>query len=54
MLYIPRGLYGFQQSERASTSIRVMASRMLFEKENQIRVIDKHGLDTVIQLNYEE
>jgi len=27
---------------------------MLFEKENQIRVINKHGLDAVIQLNYQE
>jgi len=25
---------------------------MMFETENTIRIINKHGLDTVIQLNY--
>jgi hypothetical protein len=27
---------------------------MIFEKEDQIRIINKHGLDSIIQLNYDE
>ena len=29
----------------------VLASRMYFESENQVWVINKYGLDTVLQLN---
>jgi len=52
ILLIPRGLYGFKTSDDESKGLRVLSSRMHFERENQIRVINKNGLDTVMKLNY--
>jgi len=52
VIKIPRGLYGFKTMEKPARSIRVLASRIMFESENTLRIINKHGLDTILQLNY--
>jgi hypothetical protein len=55
IIRIPRGLYGFKTSiNKPARSIRVLASRMRFESENTLRIINKHGLDTVLQLHYDK
>jgi len=54
VLYIPKGLYGFKTADVAHNSITVLASRMYFEDENELRIINQDGLDTVLQLNYSE
>lgn len=54
-LKIPRGLYGFDVNKtKHGQNIRVLASRMIFTSENRIRIIGKYGLDTILQLNFED
>jgi hypothetical protein len=49
VLYIPKGLYGFKN--KAKQGIGKLASRMVFEEENRIRIINNNGLDTVLKIN---
>ena len=43
-------MYGFKLGA-GKKDLRVLASRMSFVGENKIRIINKHGLDTIIELN---
>jgi hypothetical protein len=53
VLHIPLGLYNLKPSDNQEHAIRVLASRMYFEDESQLRIVNKHGLDTIMQLNYD-
>ena len=53
VLFIPKGLYGFKTSDVAEQGIRMLASRMYFEEENRIRILNPGGLDTIMELNFE-
>lgn len=53
VLKIPRDLYGFKsQTSVEKDTIRALASRIHFISEDKIRVINKFGLDTILQLNF--
>jgi hypothetical protein len=51
VLFFPKGLYGFKTSDVAKQGIGKLASRMIFEEENRIRIINTNGLDTVLRIN---
>ena len=51
---IPNDLYAFKIGASENKGLRVLASRMVFECENIVRIINKHGLDTIIQLNVDD
>jgi hypothetical protein len=54
VLYIPSDLYRFKtESDMPKDSIRTLASRMIFISEDRIRVINKFGIDTILQLNFD-
>lgn len=51
---IPNDLYRFRIGGEEVNGLRVLASRMVFEQENVIRVISKDGIDTILELNVDE
>jgi hypothetical protein len=52
VLYIPKGLYGCKNDESGASGFRMLASRMLFYEENKIRIINRGGLDTILELDF--
>jgi hypothetical protein len=51
VLYIPKGLYKVDL-ENQEQGMRELASRMVFETENTLRIIDKFGFDAVLEINW--
>jgi hypothetical protein len=52
LIEIPKGLYSFRTDERPERSIQCLASRIHFIGENTIRIINKYGIDSVLELDY--
>lgn len=48
---IARGMFGFKMSGSSRHSIVKLAKNMMWMSEDKIRIINKYGLDTVMQLN---
>ena len=51
---IPKGLMSFKMDSGGVDSMGNHASRMVFEQEDKIRIINGFGLDSVLQLNIDE
>lgn len=51
---IPRGLFGFKNTDTSRFSASDLAKNLMFIDEKKIRIINKYGLDTVMEFDEQE